>query len=480
MRRIFKLLGRKCGALGSVLIALITLSISASEPESMIFETSVPDNPKVICRYKIAEKGGSENWVVLFFHYPRQRDAHKSRLFKELMEIPNISPLVLQFEVAPLEESDDTKRFYYYPESGSGEAYVSAVQKIADLSKFSKYKLLLVGESGGGSAAQLFAARYPELVESIIVTGGGKFRAPEKKSAIRWNIIHTRRDWVEPANVSLVSALRDRGEEVFYVTTSPEWKRRGNPSALFEHCPNEDAFGLMEKLIGMTVSGKLPDSQVDVNRWNSLPGEMAVRVSADIKTSLEILPPDPMKAAPPQRCSAQFPEGELIECGPRSSADLRGKSMLYVCDYESVQSRETAYNVMFLQDQGVRVVLYNVGESEKKSQPKNGPQVNFRDILKDGVVFSHGGSAALESAISLGGRCPLLVHSEVVTDRAIKSVRLKWKGEGQFIIDKNEFDMMGFDKSSENMFYFPKLKEWNLPAINALACKRLVDLLGEK
>lgn len=227
----------------SLVLVGLAAGLIAAEPKvtEVTLTTSVHQNESVVAAIVRPATPAPGAPLVAFFPYPGQTEWAKTAVVRGLADagFPLVGLHWLKQQPEHVDLHDRTK-CAYYPESGAGAAWLDL---IAQGSTGPSQPLFICGESGGGSMAAQFAAAYPEKVLAVAFTGGRLF--PEKiTGSAPWLVITSRRDLTEPANRALVARIRAAGAPVLYATTSPEWKRRLNPQAMFEHCPNNDSRAL--------------------------------------------------------------------------------------------------------------------------------------------------------------------------------------------------------------------------------------------
>lgn len=236
--------------------------LAAAEPvvTDIRLPTTVRRNDTVagaIVRPRAPVPGGP---LVAYFPYPKMTGWVKSGGVRTLVSAG--WPVVgLLFDHQEPEEVDlsDKAACAYYPESGSGAAWMAAIDQALG---GEQRPLFINGESGGSSCAALFAAAHPERAVAVAIAGGRIF-PDQVGAATAWLVITSRHDLTEPYNRQFVARLRAAGASVLYATTSPEWNRRPNDGSQFEHCQNDESRALQQAFLAdmadlVRTTGKAP------------------------------------------------------------------------------------------------------------------------------------------------------------------------------------------------------------------------------
>lgn len=184
------------------------------------------------------------NDMVFYSPYAGARKALEKR--PELRRYAN----ALGMTIFTVEITTDTKylgdeqKYYCYAVSGWHEVAIKAREKIMEEFKLENRKMLIVGDSVGGSYAQQIAARYPGLVDAAAFAGGRLF-GEIKKNDISWLILST---WECPGMANSQTLAREYallGMNVLQTETPPILP--GGPADhLFHHVPSLAAMNLLE------------------------------------------------------------------------------------------------------------------------------------------------------------------------------------------------------------------------------------------
>lgn len=185
--------------------------------------------------------------VVFYSPYAGARNALAKR--PELRRYAN----ALGMTIFTIEITTDTKylndseKYYCFPVSGWHEVAVNAWKKVLEEFKLEKRKLLIMGDSVGGSYAQQIAARYPDEIDAVAFTGGRLF-GEVRKNDISWLILSI---WECPGmenSRNLANEYRALGVNVLQSEGPPIYP--GNPAQhLYHHAPSNITFELMEDFL---------------------------------------------------------------------------------------------------------------------------------------------------------------------------------------------------------------------------------------
>ena len=244
---------------------------------SFAFPSTVKGCPQIVCDYKIPHDGqgrpiATAADIVAVFPYPTEKNATQGSA-SALAQRWGFTILSLRFPGMDKETGDDESTYYYFPQSGSGEAYRTAVLKVREMCGFPVRKLLVTGLSGGGSAAHQFANAYPDDVESVAQEAARVFPIPIKfRGPVL--ITHGERDYVTPKVLEYSAALTAARANFTRITFRPNWGQRGRGS-LWTHGQPGGPIILYAWLADvanarMTNRGTLPD----FSTWKSVNGKV--------------------------------------------------------------------------------------------------------------------------------------------------------------------------------------------------------------
>lgn len=188
--------------------------------------------------------------MVFYSPYAGARKALEKR--RELRRYAN----ALGMTIYTIEITTDTKflndpeKYYCYPQSGWHEVAMRARQMVIDEFKLEKRKLLIVGDSVGGSYAQQIASRYAGEIDAAAFTGGRLF-GEAAGNDVNWLIMSI---WECPgmeASRALAEEYLALGVNVLQTEAPPVFP--GNPSGhLYHHTPSRITFEMMEDyLVGV-------------------------------------------------------------------------------------------------------------------------------------------------------------------------------------------------------------------------------------
>ncbi|MDD3118101.1 MAG: hypothetical protein PHQ27_02880 [Victivallales bacterium] len=85
----------------------------------------------------------------------------------------------------------DRKKYYIFPEAGWYEIFFGIQERIEKENHLEHRPLLMVGESSGGSMAQMMSASYPDRVAAAAWCGGSKYDPVGKGNRSAWLALNT-------------------------------------------------------------------------------------------------------------------------------------------------------------------------------------------------------------------------------------------------------------------------------------------------
>lgn len=199
-------------------------------------KTSMPTLPTVRCDYRIplgpnGRPLATAADIALLFPYPTEKAAI-SGLAKPLTDKHGFTTVSIRF---PGMGNNDPVRpdlrseFYYFPESGAGDAWIRAVEKVRSIGSLPKRPVFVTGRSGGGSAAALFAEANPGMVAAVANEAG---KILPETYAFKGPILisYGAHDYVAPNIERYLFTAKLMGADVDSYTYPPGWSGRGqNP-----------------------------------------------------------------------------------------------------------------------------------------------------------------------------------------------------------------------------------------------------------
>jgi hypothetical protein len=216
--------------------------ISAGENGLQSFElaTQLFDKRKVKVYYQL-RPGAPERFskdLVALFMYPKETNFYKSPTWKRLVDL-GFPVFGVEFANMGPEQQGERNAIYYFPESGAHEVVLEAAALVRQRLQLPKRKLLVIGQSGGMSAAQQFAAAKSGEVEVLTGTGGRFYAIPPQRSGVHWLLLATRWDHTVAPTEEIADTLAAQGDWTLNLTTLPQWFRRGREGSLYYHNPTE-------------------------------------------------------------------------------------------------------------------------------------------------------------------------------------------------------------------------------------------------
>lgn len=251
---------------------------------SFEIESSMPDLPQVTVDWSIPIDSNGRPLptsadIVLVFPYPTQTDTftfyNNGPTLSGNMGFTTICVNFPKMDLGGGVSGNDRTRFYYFPESGSGKAWLTAIDRIRDIAKLPKRPVFVTGLSGGGSAANLFADAYPQDVAAVFNEAGRVFA---EKASFGGPLMMTcgHEDYVKPNQSAEIKRRTDLKLPIMHLTYSPEWPSRGK-SEIWRHGSTGPARAFNDIWLAgvanlrLAGGGTLPLPSAWPNRWNGIP-----------------------------------------------------------------------------------------------------------------------------------------------------------------------------------------------------------------
>ncbi len=233
----------------------------------------------------------SANNVV--FHAPYLSEGHYfARPFHRwFFEIAGYTLFSMQIKCT-VNEVDDRNKMYYYPDKGWHDLVFKVKEEIEKKHNLENKKLLVTGESGGGSMAQMLGVHYADKIDAVAMVGGRFFDSPRGINSVAWLSVST---WGDPGikqNKMFEGQMKKYNMQVLRAQTPPVWGKKETKH--FRHAPSSTALNLIQYYIKAIVDlrtankGKLPNytewgvsigdehfpSEDFAELWNYLPHEI--------------------------------------------------------------------------------------------------------------------------------------------------------------------------------------------------------------
>ncbi len=191
--------------------------------------TQVPGLPVVTCSYVIPVTAKdipapTSPDIVLRFGWIGQNALAPGENARDLAIKYGFTVVTIQWPQQRV-SLDDTKAFSLYPTSGSGDAWLRAVNCVRIIGRLPERKIFCIGYSAGGSASHLFSEWKPSGVEAYVAMGGRTF-SPSPIFLGPTLLLHSERDR-SIENESLAEALRTNAYPALRLTYPPDWSGRG-------------------------------------------------------------------------------------------------------------------------------------------------------------------------------------------------------------------------------------------------------------
>lgn len=219
---------------------------------SFTLTTNLPNNENLKITYivPVDPEGNplpSANNVVFHAPYAGERtplnDPHR-RYFSENMGFTSFS-FNMHLDLRLI--GDDKQKFYIFNESGWHDIVFTAQQKLLKDFNLKPSKLLVVGQSSGGSMAQLLAINHPDKIDAVAGTGGRSYNPVKNGSKVAWLVLNT---WGCANTLSAKQFKRQSqttGVQVLRGETPSILKLKGGTHA--HHTAGPLAWKLMEEFI---------------------------------------------------------------------------------------------------------------------------------------------------------------------------------------------------------------------------------------
>lgn len=263
---------------------------------SFTLPTTMPDLPEVVCDWCIplADDGvplASAVDLVCLFPYPTEQQAIRG-LGSVLHRHWGFTTLSIRFPGMGSIDGNDRRRFYYYPESGSGAAWLEAIRRVRQIGVFPDRPVYVTGRSGGGSAAGLFADANPDLVAAVANEAGRVFAQPPRFTGPVL-LMHGHHDYVVPVVDSYLAQVN--GSYLTRFTFPPSWSQRGR-SQIWQHGINGPAERAMWSWLAGVANlglahGVIPPRALWPAQFNNitLPNDETAALFAEIPNPYRVL-----------------------------------------------------------------------------------------------------------------------------------------------------------------------------------------------
>ena len=158
---------------------------------------------------------------------------------------------------ASASESDNRKAYFIYPESGWHDMVFKVQAAVAKKLGFRPGRLMLAGESSGGSMAQQLCAANPEKIAAAAWIGGSRYAEQiDENDRIPRLILSTWGCPGEAASKRYAEELRQRGVVAFDLRTPPNFKLE-NPD---HHAPSTIAYELITSYLAGVAASRVANN----------------------------------------------------------------------------------------------------------------------------------------------------------------------------------------------------------------------------
>ena len=216
-------------------------------------ETSLPLNPTVRIGYLVPvdsnqePRPGAENMVFYgVFNGEGKRIPCSQAWLQQLAKKYSCTVFSLSIN-SNLSITEDRDKYYIYREAGWFDVVFSVQKNLAKRFKFPSQKLLLVGESSGGSMVQRIVAAYPDRIAAAAWCGGSRYDMEQmKKDGIPRLILNTWGCPGEATSVILAKQERKLGNPVLVAQMPPD----PTLNKWYHHAPGPESYRLIQEYIG--------------------------------------------------------------------------------------------------------------------------------------------------------------------------------------------------------------------------------------
>lgn len=270
--------------------------------ETWIMPGTLYGNPKIKAGYRIplgadGKPGSQAHNIVFCAPFMHASDVlHKAWAEKMGYTIFSL------FIKTDLNDAEDHKKLYYYPESGWPDVAFAVQERLEKEYNLPHRKLLIIGRSGGASMAEQMMLYHPEKIEAVSVSGGSSYSPIKEKLAIPLCLFVTRGDKRVPNNRELAGKTRSLGMNVLYAETTPRLIAKGTHDYL--HGPDDFSLSVQESFLAGVA--QLRDQGIDSpEKWPLL---------ASAKDSRKVFPNTAQEQAKiPAAERMFFPSSEFVE-----------------------------------------------------------------------------------------------------------------------------------------------------------------------
>lgn len=312
----------------------------------------MPDLPTVRCDWRMPVADDDRPMpsaadIVAMFPYPTETSAVEG-FGSPLAERFGFTLLTIRFPKMRPEDgvpATDRSRWYYYPESGSGAAWIAAIERVRAIGKLPVRPVFAFGRSGGGSAAHLFAEAYPQLVAAV-VQEAGRVHAEKVRHPGPMLLLHGHHDYVAPACIALEARLRAAGSQVTRVGFPPSWGGRGS-NLIWSHSAGAPAAELMWQWLAGVANLRLQHGSIPaMATWPVAVGTQRMPDEAS-RSALQRITPDVQLAS--------VAGARIANAQPAPATRPRALAVLAINRF-ATQPADTDLDILNLADSGITAI----------------------------------------------------------------------------------------------------------------------------
>jgi len=177
---------------------------------------------------------------------------------------------VFTLAIVPPKEGTQSSTYYVYPESGWFEVVLAAKKWLQKKYKLSPRRLIILGESSGGSMAEQMVATYPEQIAAAAWNGGTTYRELPDDCPVALFSFNTWGCWGAKATGHLASQTLSHEIQILWEEGPPIWE----PFNKSHHGPSDISYTLRRLFLKAVM--EMADDEGKVPPPSSWPIEAAM------------------------------------------------------------------------------------------------------------------------------------------------------------------------------------------------------------
>ena len=188
---------------------------------------------------------------------------------------------------------NDEDTYYIYENSGWHDIIWETAKYLRNEFLISEERLIVVGESCGGSMAQQLTARHPEKILKAGWHGGARYAPMHLKTKVDMLALSTWGDVSAGATARMVKEAKNNHVNILFFQMPPVFRKNGE---IDQHAAGKDSYALitdfilgdLEKVKGRLA--KLPGQEFEKELFYQYPSENKLGISLLILWEEEMLP----------------------------------------------------------------------------------------------------------------------------------------------------------------------------------------------